>query len=53
MYVRASLANLLECIFSNVISQALEQHASFLKSFTEMKASMLHLSVKFRLSCNV
>ena len=53
MYARASPVSLLVCIFSRVLSLALEQHASFRKNVTEMNASLMCACVKFRLSCTI
>ena len=49
--VHAEQVRLLVYISSHVLSPTLEQHASFRKNFTEMNASLLHASVKFRLGC--
>ena len=53
IYVRASPASLLVCIFSCVLSLATEQHASFQKNITEMNVSLIRACVKFRLSCTI
>ena len=52
-YMCASLVSLLACIFSRMLSLAFEQHVNFQKSITEMNVSLMHASVKFRLSCTV
>ena len=53
IYLRVSPVSLLACIFSRLLSLALEQHASFQKNATETNASLMRVRVKFRLSCTV